>query len=144
MWRKNLIWRCCCSKKICRWWWRFWQLIWPKILWKNFGGGGGGRLLLLLILLPSGLNVSSSLYLFSLDLNSMSIMSSAPFKILLRSFFLPISISFIKLPITEFCASKCFKSLNKNSIEFWFLMTFLEIGSSFLLKLALFNFPSVS
>ena len=111
LWRKNSIWRCCRSKKICRWWRRLWQLILSKIWWKNGCGGSGSRLLLLL--LPSRLNVSLSLSLFSLDLNSKSIMSDAPFKTLLRSSFLPTSISFIKLPITELCASKCWKSLLK-------------------------------
>ena len=53
---------------------------------KNGGGGGGGRLLLLLLLVPSGLNISSSLSLFSLDINSKSIMSGAPFKIYLDLF----------------------------------------------------------
>ena len=86
---------------------------------KNDGEGGGKRLLLLLLLflllllLPSRLNVSSFLSLFSLELNSRSIMSGASFKILRRSFFLPMFISFIKLPITRIC-----KSLKKNSIGF--------------------------
>ena len=116
----------------------------PKFWGKNDGEGGGKRLLLLLLLflllllLPSRLNVSSFLSLFSLELNSRSIMSGASFKILCRSFFLPMFISFIKLPIARFC-----KSLKKNSIGFWFLMTFLETRSSFLLKVALFNFWSI-
>ena len=108
------------------------------------GGGKGGeceRGKKLLLLPPSPLlkNLFFSRSLFSLDRISKSLMSGALSKNLLKSFCLPISASFIKEPITGFCASKCFTSLNKSSIGFLFLIMFFEIGSSLLLKLASFN-----
>ena len=68
-----------------------------------------------------------------------SLMSGALFKNLLKPFFLRISTSFIKEPITGFYASKCFTSLNKSSFGFLFLIMFSQIGSSLLLKLASFS-----
>ena len=66
-------------------------------------------------------------------------MSGALSKNLLWSFFLPLSTSRIKEPITWFCALKCFTSLNKSSIEFWFFITFFEMGSSLCLKVDSFS-----
>ena len=67
-------------------------------------------------------------------------MSGALSKNLLKFFFfLPTSTSFIKKPMTGFCASKCFTRSSKISIGFLFLIMFFEIGLSFLLKLASFN-----
>ena len=75
--------------------------------------------------------------LLSLDLSSKSLMSGALSKNLLRSFFLPVSTSRIKEPITGFCASKCFTSLNKSSIGFWFFIMFSRWGRAYVPKAGL-------
>ena len=108
--------------------------------------GGGGKksiftiiIVIIIVVNPLLKNSLPSRSLLSLDLSSKSLMFGALSKNLLRSFFLPMSTSRIKEPITGFCASKCFTSLNRSSIGFWFLIMLFEMGSSFPLKLASFS-----
>ena len=75
----------------------------------------------------------------SLNLSFKSLISNTLSKNMPRSFFLPMSTSRIKEPITGFCPSKCFTSLNKISIGFLFFIMFFEMGSSLRLKLASFG-----
>ena len=75
----------------------------------------------------------------SASIESPSLWCQLDLKMYSNPFFLPISTSFIKEPITGFCASKCFTSLNKSSIRFLFLIMLFEIGSSPLLKLTSFT-----
>lgn len=51
--------------------------------------------------------------------------------------------SLIKDPITRFCASKCFISLNKSTTGFWFFKMVFDTDSSFCLKLASFVHPAI-
>ena len=51
--------------------------------------------------------------------------------------------SLIKDPITRFCASKCFTSLNKSTTGFWFFKMVFDTDSSFCLKLASFVHPAI-
>ena len=79
-------------------------------------------------------------------------MSGALSKNLHRFFFLPISTSRINEPIIGFYGWKCFTSLNKSLIGFWFFIMFFGMGLSLHLKLASFShcllrtsqFPTVS
>ena len=85
---------------------------------KRGGDGGGSKpplvLLLLLLLFFLLKNSLPSWSLLNLDLSSKSLISGALSKNLLQYFFLPMSTSSIKEPISGFCTSKCFTCLNKS------------------------------
>ena len=99
--------------------------------------------MLLLLSFPLLKKLPFSRSLLSLDLISKSWMLSAFAKNFLKPFFFSGSTSQVWKSIIRFCASKCFTPLNNSSIEFWILIIFLDIGSSFCLKLASFNLSLV-